>query len=195
MNVTRAPFGHTPDGKAVDLFTLTSAKGIEVRVISYGGTIVSLRIPDREGRREDVVLGHDDLEGHLNAARYFGSLIGRYANRIAKGRFTLDGITHTLATNNGPNHLHGGHRGFDKVVWTGEPFQSREGAGVVLSYTSPHGEEGDSQRQTDQQTGQPQPSSHVCVTSRRDSPHCPAPLTPLYRAVYPPSTMRAEPVM
>lgn len=126
----------------MELFTLTNANGIEARVISYGATIVSLRVPDRQGRLDDIVLGHEALQGYLTASRYFGSVVGRYGNRIAKGRFTLDGKTYTLATNNGPNHLHGGVRGFDKVVWKAEPKDGKDGASVVLSYLSPDGEEG-----------------------------------------------------
>ncbi len=140
--VTRAPFGQTPDGEAVESFTLTNAHGIELRAISYGGIIVSLRVPDRDGRRDDVVLGHDDLAGYLAKPSFFGALVGRYGNRIAGGRFTLDGRTYTLATNNGPNHLHGGVRGFDKRVWKAEPFERPGTAGLVLTRTSPDGEEG-----------------------------------------------------
>jgi aldose 1-epimerase len=140
--VTRAPFGKMPDGQVVELFTLTNAKGIEVRVIGYGGVIVSLRVPDRQGRLDDVVLGYDDFESYLAAGRFFGALVGRYGNRIAKGSFTLDGKTYSLATNNGPNHLHGGRRGFDKVLWKAEPLDPKEGVGVVLRYTSADGEEG-----------------------------------------------------
>jgi aldose 1-epimerase len=141
-SITRAPFGNLPDGTPVGVFTLTNAKGVEVRAITYGGIIVSLRVPDRNGRLEDVVLGYDSLEGYLRSSPYFGAVVGRYGNRIAKGRFVLDGVTYRLATNNGPNHLHGGLEGFDKVVWQGEPFQSDSGVGVALSYTSPDGEEG-----------------------------------------------------
>jgi aldose 1-epimerase len=140
--VSRSSFGHAADGKAVELFTLTNPHGLEVRLISYGGIIVSLRVPDRHGRPDDVVLGHDDMKGYLAPSPYFGAIIGRYGNRIAKGRFALGGKTYTLATNNGPNHLHGGLRGFDKVVWKAEPFETQEGVGVVLSYTSRDGEEG-----------------------------------------------------
>jgi len=138
--VTRASFGKTPDGQAVEVFTLTNKNGLEARVISYGATLISLKVPDRKGQLGDIVLGQDDLDGYLNRSRFFGSVVGRYANRIAKGKFTLDGKTYTLATNNGPNHLHGGARGFDKVVWTPEP--GKDGAGVTLSYLSKDGEEG-----------------------------------------------------
>jgi len=141
-SVIRSSFGQMPDGTAVELFTLTNAKGIEARVISLGATIVSLRVPDRDGRLGDIVLGHDALPGYLTASRFFGVVVGRYGNRIAKGRFTLDGKTYTLATNNGPNHLHGGVRGFDKAVWKAEPKEGKDGVGVVLSYLSKDGEEG-----------------------------------------------------
>jgi aldose 1-epimerase len=140
--VSRAPFGRTPDGTAVESFTLRNAHGIEVRAITYGAVIVSLRVPDRAGRFDDIVLGHDDLAGYLRQPSYFGAVVGRYGNRIAKGRFTLDGKTYTLATNNGPNHLHGGVKGFDKVVLKGESASTSDGASVTLRYTSPDGEEG-----------------------------------------------------
>jgi len=140
--VARAPFGRTPAGEPVELFTLTNPQGIEVRAMSYGGIILSLRTPDRDGKLGDVVLGYDSLQGYLDDSPYFGAIIGRYGNRIAKGRFTLDGATHVLATNNGPNHLHGGVRGFDKVVWTAEPFTADSAVGVAFRYTSPDGEEG-----------------------------------------------------
>jgi aldose 1-epimerase len=126
----------------VEAFTLTNANGIELRTISYGAIITSLRLPDRAGRLDDVVLGYDSLEGYLRDSPYFGAVVGRYGNRIAKGRFTLDGTAYRLATNNGPNHLHGGNRGFDKVVWQAEPLQNDSGVGVTFTYTSPDGEEG-----------------------------------------------------
>jgi len=136
------PFGSTPDGKAVELFTLTNAHGIEVRVMTYGATIVSIKTPDRDGHLGDIALGFDSLSGYLADSPYFGAVVGRYGNRIAKGRFTLDGTIYHLATNNGPNHLHGGVQGFDKEVWTGVPFQSDSGVGVAFTYTSADGEEG-----------------------------------------------------
>jgi aldose 1-epimerase len=123
-------------------FTLTNAHGIEVRVLTYGGIITSIRTPDRSGHVDDIVLGFDSLAGYLKESPYFGAIVGRYANRIANGRFTLDGATYHLPRNNGPNTLHGGVRGFDKVIWTGEPFQSDSGTGVTLRYTSKDGEEG-----------------------------------------------------
>src|ERR1700704_6083775 len=114
MTVPRAPFGILPDGGTVEVYTLANASGVEVRAMAYGATIISVRVPDRAGRVDDVVLGFDNRDDYLTKARYFGANVGRYANRIAGGRFTLDGATIQLATNNGPNHLHGGLRGFDK---------------------------------------------------------------------------------
>jgi len=141
-SVARAPFGAMLAGQPVELFTLTNPAGIEVRAISYGGIILSLKTPDRNGVPGDIVLGYDDLAGYLRETPYFGAIIGRYGNRIANGRFTLDGETHTLAQNNGPNHLHGGMVGFDKVVWAAEPFAGDTAVGIVFTYTSPDGEEG-----------------------------------------------------
>lgn len=140
--VTREAFGHLADGTQVDQFTLTNRTGMVVQAITYGGIITSLRVPDRSGQCDDVVLGYDDLAGYLEENPYFGAIIGRYGNRIAGGRFTLDGETYTLATNNGPNHLHGGVTGFDKVVWQAEPFERGDSVGVVFSYVSGDGEEG-----------------------------------------------------
>jgi aldose 1-epimerase len=139
--VTPASFGRLPDGTEVGLFILTNARGLEVRAIAYGAIIVSVRAPDRRGQRDDVVLGCDDLEGYLTRSRYFGAVVGRYGNRIANGRFTLDGRTFQLATNNGPNHLHGGMKGFDKVVWRAQPYARDGHTAVAFSYTSPDGEE------------------------------------------------------
>ncbi|MBI2221496.1 MAG: galactose mutarotase [Acidobacteria bacterium] len=141
--VSRVRFGTLADGSAVEVFTITNASGVEVRAMTYGGIILSLRVPDREGRLDDVVLGFDtvaDYEKKNDA--YFGAIIGRYGNRIAKGRFTLDGEAFSLAINNGPNHLHGGVKGFDKTLWKGDPFQNGQAAGVVFTRTSPDGEEG-----------------------------------------------------
>jgi aldose 1-epimerase len=140
--ITREPFGTTPDGTPVELFTLRNAAGVEARVATYGGTLVSLRLPDREGRMADVVLGFDDLEGYLGPHPWFGALIGRYANRIWRGRFTLDGRTYTLPRNLGGNHIHGGPHGFDRVVWDAAPFRTPRGAGVVLNHVSPAGHQG-----------------------------------------------------
>jgi aldose 1-epimerase len=141
-SVTQAPFGTTTGGETVEQFTLVNGHGVEVRAITFGGIITSLRTPDRDGNLDDIVLGFDELDPYLAGSPYFGSIIGRYGNRIAGGRFDLDGATYTLAQNNGPNHLHGGEVGFDKVVWAGEPFENDEGLGVVFTYTSADGEEG-----------------------------------------------------
>jgi aldose 1-epimerase len=141
-SVTRVPFGTAPDGKPVELFTLTNPSGMEVRLMTYGGIIVSIRVPDRRGLMDDVVLGYDSLAGYVKSSPYFGAIVGRYGNRIAKGHFTLDGKAYTLAVNNGPNALHGGLKGFDKVVWTAEPIPGDSSVGVKLSYTSADGEEG-----------------------------------------------------
>ena len=140
--VSLAPFGKTPDGQVVELITLRHAGGTEVRLVTYGGTILSLKTADRAGAFDDIVLGFDELAPYFDKSPYFGCLIGRYCNRIAKGTFTLDGTTYKLATNNGPNHLHGGVKGWDKVVWAAETFQNAQGVGVILRYTSKDGEEG-----------------------------------------------------
>ena len=124
------------------IFTLSNAGGIELRALDYGGIIMSLSTPDRSGRPANIVLGYDTPEKYLDNRRFFGAIIGRYANRIARGRFTLDGTTYQLATTNGTNHLHGGIKGFDKVVWSAEPFQTTGNRGVAFSYSSPDGEEG-----------------------------------------------------
>jgi len=132
----------SPDGASVEEFTLTNAHDIEVRAITYGAIITVIRTPDRSGKLADIVFGFDSLQGYLAQSPYFGAIVGRFANRIARGQFSLDGVTYHLATNNGPNSLHGGLRGFDKVLWTAEPVQSDSGTGVVFHYLSPNGEEG-----------------------------------------------------
>jgi len=142
MNVQRASFGTLPDGRGVEVFTLTTASGVEVRTIPYGAIILSIRVPDRAGKIDDVVLGFDTLDGYLKPPPYFGAVVGRYGNRIAKGQFAIDGATFHLATNNGPNHLHGGLRGFDKLLWHAEMFLRGNEAGVVYTLTSPDGDEG-----------------------------------------------------
>jgi aldose 1-epimerase len=139
--VTQKPFG-TADGKEVSLYTLRNANGAEATITNYGGIVVSLLVPDRTGKMVDVVLGYDDLAGYIKTTPYFGALIGRYGNRIAHGKFTLDGKTYTLATNDGANTLHGGLKGFDKVVWSGRPVESKLGAALELTYLSKDGEEG-----------------------------------------------------
>jgi aldose 1-epimerase len=140
--LARDAFGVTPDGKQVDLYTLTNANGIEVRVMTYGATIVSLKTPDKDSVMGDIVLGYDSLAGYIANSPYFGAVVGRYGNRIAKGRFTLDGKTYQLAINNGPNALHGGIKGFDKVVWQGDPVRTDSTVGVAMTYVSADGEEG-----------------------------------------------------
>ncbi len=140
--VTRTSFGTTPSGEAVDLYTLTNARGMEVQAMTYGGVIVSLKVPDRQGHPGDVVLGFDSLPGYIKQSPYFGAIVGRYANRIGRARFTLDGVTYHLPANDGPNTLHGGLVGFDKVVWDAEPFWTDSGVGVVFTHTSPDGDQG-----------------------------------------------------
>lgn len=135
-------FGRTPDGKDVNVYTLTNRNRAEARIADYGGALVSLKVPDRAGRFADVVLGFDGVEGYLAGNFYVGTVVGRYANRIAGGRFTLNGVEYKLATNNGPNHLHGGVRGFDKVLWAARPLKVRNGSALELTYVSPDGEEG-----------------------------------------------------
>ena len=139
--VTKAPFG-TADGQSVDLYTLRNLHGVEAKITNYGGILVSLKVPDRNGKFDDVVLGFNDLDTYLKGHPYFGALIGRYGNRIAKGRFTLNGVEYKLAVNNGENTLHGGIKGFDKVVWTGKEMKTKAGPAVVLTYLSKDGEEG-----------------------------------------------------
>jgi aldose 1-epimerase len=137
--ISRAPFGVTATGEAVDRYTLSNRRGMAVEIATYGGIVVSCRVPDRAGVVADVVLGFDSLEGYLKGHPYFGAIVGRYGNRIAKGRFTLGGTTFQLARNNGENHLHGGLRGFDKVVWKAAEIA---GPALQLTYTSKDGEEG-----------------------------------------------------
>ena len=138
--VVKTAFGHTKEGVAVEQYTLTNRNGMVAKVITYGATLTELIVPDGAGTLTNVVLGYDKLEPYLAGVPYFGSTIGRVGNRIAKGRFTLDGKTYTLATNNGPNHLHGGTKGFDKVVWKAAPLPG--GMAVTFTYRSPDGEEG-----------------------------------------------------
>jgi aldose 1-epimerase len=138
MPITCTPFGQTTVGEPVELYTLTNANGLEVRISTYGGAVVAFLTPDRTGALGDIVLGFDTLEGYLGDHPYFGSLIGRYGNRIARGRFELDGVVYELECNNGPNHLHGGSRGFHTKVWQA----TLEGATLGLSYVSAAGEAG-----------------------------------------------------
>ncbi len=141
-SVTRAPFGVLANGDSVLVFTIANAQGVQVRALDYGGIIQSIRTPDRTGAFADIVLGFDSLDQYVTRSPYFGAIVGRYANRIAKGRFSLDGKAYTLAVNNGPNALHGGLVGFDKVIWRAEPFVTDSGAGVVWTHVSPDGDQG-----------------------------------------------------
>lgn len=145
--VEASPFGALPDGREVTLYRLANDHGLAVEIMNYGGIIVSLRAPDREGNVEDIVLGFNSLDGYLSDAYrqlnpYFGALIGRYGNRIDQGRFTLDGTTYQLTANDGDNHLHGGGRGFDRRLWDAEPFSGEDGEGLILRHVSEDGEEG-----------------------------------------------------
>lgn len=142
LKCTREPFGKLPDGTQIEQFTLTNASGMTVKVITYGGIITSVRVPDKNQRFDDVVLGFDNLEGYLKGHPYFGCITGRVANRIAKGTFTLDGKEYKLAVNNGPNALHGGLKGFDKAVWKAREVKGNDSVGVELTYRSVDGEEG-----------------------------------------------------
>lgn len=144
---TATTFGKTSDGTEVQLYTLTNAHGLKATITTYGGTLTSLLVPDKNGKLGDVVLGFDDLNGYTNAqylkeGPYFGALIGRFGNRIAKGKFTVEGKQYTLAKNNGENTLHGGIKGFDKVLWQAEPGTSADGQTLTLTYRSKDGEEG-----------------------------------------------------
>ena len=138
----RESFGSTKGGEAVEIYTLRNRRGAEARVMTYGATLVSLKVPDRAGKFDDVLLGFDDLGTYETDTHYIGQVIGRYANRIAGGRFTLNGVEYKLAVNNGENHLHGGLRGFDKVVWKARPLNARAGSAVEMTYVSKDGEEG-----------------------------------------------------
>lgn len=135
-------FGTTDENQPVELYTLTNSRGSRVSITNYGGIVTSLWVPDRDGDLGDIVLGYDNLGQYLEGSPYFGAIVGRYGNRIANGRFTLDGVEYSLAVNNGPNHLHGGIKGFDKVVWNAEPYVEPDEVGLRLDYTSPDGEEG-----------------------------------------------------
>lgn len=141
--ISKEAFGRLPDGTAVDRYTLANGRGARVRILTYGGIVQTLEVPDRHGRSGNVVLGFPTLQDYVdkNGGPYFGALIGRYANRIAKGRFTLDGKRYQLAVNNGPNSLHGGLKGFDKRVWRAEPVRTNDAVGLRLDYTSEDGEE------------------------------------------------------
>ncbi len=140
--ITQKPFGQTKDGVQVYLFTLRNHRGAEVQICNYGGIVTSFKVPDRHGKMGDVVLGYDNLDGYLKDSPYFGALIGRYGNRIARGKFTLNGHQYTLATNNYPNALHGGLKGFDKVVWDARVLANPAGPSLKLTYLSKDGDQG-----------------------------------------------------
>jgi len=143
QDVTKQDYGKTSTGESVYLYTLRNTHGVEAKITNYGGILVSLKVPDRNRKFDDVVLGFKDLDSYLTKNDpYMGALIGRYGNRIAKGRFTLDGVEYKLAVNNGENHLHGGIKGFDKVVWTGREMKMGTSPAVALTYLSKDGEEG-----------------------------------------------------
>lgn len=143
MNIKKEQFGTTPNGKKVDIYTLTNANGCEARITNYGGIVVSLTVPDKDGKIGDVVLGRDKLDEYIeDNSPYFGALIGRYGNRIGKAKFELNGRTYTLAANNGENHLHGGVKGYDKVVWDAKEIKQDNAVGLELNYLSEDGEEG-----------------------------------------------------
>jgi aldose 1-epimerase len=147
--ITKAPFGtvnsavagHPEQGKAVDLYTLTNGKGMEVKIMTYGGIIQAINVPDKKGRVANVTLGFNNLRQYVNENPYFGCITGRYANRIALGQFSLNGVDYQLATNNAPNHLHGGNFGFDKRIWDAKEIHEGKTVGLSLIYTSPDGEE------------------------------------------------------
>lgn len=141
LTIKKEAFG-TAEGKQIDLYTLTNSNGVKAKIINYGAILFSLELPDRDGNAADVTLGYGSLDEYVKNRNYFGATIGRYGNRIAKGRFALDGTEYTLATNNGENHLHGGLKGFNKVVWDSEPITTKDSVGVRLTYLSVDGEEG-----------------------------------------------------
>ena len=142
ISITKQPYGRTPQGKNVDLYTLTNANGLQATVITYGAIVTTLRTPDRDGNFADIVLGYETLDGYIKDKAYLGCTTGRFAGRVAKGKFTLDGVEYQLTINNGPNHLHGGNEGFNKAVWDGKVKKTKDGPALELTYTSKDGEEG-----------------------------------------------------
>ncbi|MBN2375506.1 MAG: galactose mutarotase [Sedimentisphaerales bacterium] len=142
MTIKSEPFGQTDNGQSADLYTLTNSNGLKATITNFGAILVRLEVPDRKGNLADVALGFDTLDGYANKNDpHFGSTIGRVTNRIAKARFTLDGVEYKLAVNNGPNHLHGGIEGFDKKIWSPQPLETPHGPSLKLTYQSPDGEE------------------------------------------------------
>jgi len=142
MSIDCTPMGTTPDGTQVNLYSLTNTHGLCAKIMTYGATLVAMETPDRQGRLANITLSLESLDDYLAGHPFFGSVAGRFANRIAKGRFTLDGVDYTLATNNGPNHLHGGRKGFDKAVWQARTQQDDGSVSLELTHTSPDGDEG-----------------------------------------------------
>lgn len=142
MKITEGKFGKHPNGQAISKFTIENDNGISLNIINYGGIITHLYTPDRDGKTADIVLGFDDLPGYLGKHPYFGTIVGRFCNRIAGGKFSIDGRKYTLAVNNGPNHLHGGIIGFDKKIWLAQKFTTNDEVGVKLAIESPDGDEG-----------------------------------------------------
>lgn len=142
MVIEKSKFGKLDDGSAIDKYVMTNKNGMEVSVISYGGRIVSLKVPDKNGKLENVTLGFDNIEDYVSENPFFGALVGRYGNRIAKGKFSIDDTEYTLVTNNGENHLHGGTVGFDKIVWAVQPIEGADESKLELRYLSKDGEEG-----------------------------------------------------
>ena len=143
MDIKVESFGQSPDGNAVELYTLTNRKGLRARITNYGAILVSLEVPDGDGNLADITLGYDNLDGYIKRGAFFGATVGRYANRIGNARFVLNGVEYKLAANNKPNHIHGGRKGFDKVVWKTEDATADNNRALVkLSYLSKDGEEG-----------------------------------------------------
>lgn len=142
MKITKASFGALKDGSQVDLYTMTNDNGMVVQITNYGGIITSIKVPDNKGNIDEVTLGYDNLDSYVKRNPFFGAIVGRYGNRIANGEFTIDGTTYPLVKNNGPNHLHGGTIGFDKVVWAAKELNKNDLVGIELEYTSKDMEEG-----------------------------------------------------
>jgi aldose 1-epimerase len=142
QSVVTEVFGKHPDGQEVGLYTLTNANGLKARVMEHGAILVSLHVPDREGNFANITLGFDSLDAYVTRNRLYGATVGRYANRIANATFRIDGVEYAVTANNRKNHIHGGHKGIDKVRWKGSPFERENESGVRFAYLSKDGEEG-----------------------------------------------------